>query len=231
MTKKGRTYRIRREKQRKVESRIKQFTITLTELSGNKKEINVFPYEYLARYHNQIIDLFEKNEPSIIFDIFKNKTHIDINKILYSQNIYKDQEFTIIFSTYNIPLQILEVYDVDPITIQTYNRLLDDITMMINTSPLPDDIYYQIKSVFCFTRNKMKMIWFDHDIVDINVYLYSYGIKSRDDEIYLSYCPRCLEGSNACSHECLVEALRFTQMLPKLLQILDDFEPNYCLTF
>jgi hypothetical protein len=77
----------------------------------------------------------------------------------------------------------------------------------------------------------MKMIWFDHDIVDINVYLYSYGIKSRDDEIYLSYCPRCLEGSNACSHECLVEALRFTQMLPKLLQILDDFEPNYCLTF
>ena len=54
--------------------------------------------------------------------------------------------------------------------------------MMINTSPLPDDIYYHIKSVFCFTRDKMKMIWFDHDIVDINVYSYSEGIKSIDDE-------------------------------------------------
>ena len=56
MTKKGRTYRIRREKRRKIESRVKQFTITLTELSGNKKEIKIFPYEYIDRYHKQIIE-------------------------------------------------------------------------------------------------------------------------------------------------------------------------------
>ena len=231
MTKKGRTYRIRREKRRKIESRVKEFTLTLTELSGNKKEIKIFPYEYIDRYHKQIIELFGKHEKPIKYDIFKNKKQIDINRILYNQNIYKDQEFTIIFSTYNLPLQQFNSYVVDPITVQTYNRILDDIVIMINTDFLPGDIYYQIKSLFCFTRDEMKMRWFDHDIRDIDVYLYSEGVKSRYDEIYRSYCPHCLEGTRGHNHKCLIEAVRFTQILPKLLQILNDFEPNYCLTF
>ena len=148
MTKKGRTYRVRREKRRKIESRVKEFTLTLTELSGNKKEIKIFPYEYIDRYYNQIIELFGKHEKSIKYDIFKNKKQIDINRILYNQNIYKDQEFTIIFSTYNLPLQQFDPYVVDPITVQTYNRILDDIVIMINTNLLPNDIFYQIRSLF-----------------------------------------------------------------------------------
>lgn len=231
MTKKGRTYRIRREKRRKIESRVKEFTLTLTELSGNKKEIKIFPYEYIDRYHNQIIELFGKHEKPIKYDIFKNKKQIDINRILYNQNIYKDQEFTIIFSTYNLPLQQFDPYVVDPITVQTYNRILDDIVIMINTNLLPNDIYYQIKSLFYFTRDEMKMRWFDHDIRDIDVYLYSEGVKSRYDEIYRSYCPYCLEGTHGYNHKCLTEAVRLTQILPKLLQILNDFEPYYYLTF
>lgn len=230
MTKKGRTYRIRREKRRKVESKNKQFTLTLIELSGNKKEINVFPYEYIDYYYKQIIELFEKHETPIKFDIIKNKKTIDTNKILYSQNIYKDQEMTIVFSPYNfIPLQLFEPYVIDTVTVQTYNRTLDDIVQTLNTDPLPDDIYYQIKSLFCFTRNQMKMRWFDHDIRDINTY--SEGVKSRYDGTYRSICPMCLEGSNAHGHECLAEAIRFTEILPRLLQTLDDNEPHYHLTF
>lgn len=230
MTKKGRTYRIRREKQRKVESKNKQFTLTLTELSGNKREINIFPYDYIDYYYKQIIELFGKYGAPIKFDIIKNKKPINTNRILYSQNIYKDQEMTIVFSPLDLmPLRLFEPYVIDTTVVQTYNRILDDIAQIFNTDPLPDDIYYQIKSLFCFTRDQMKMRWFDHDIRDINAY--SEGVKSRYDGTYGSICPICLEGSNAYGHECLVEAVRFTEMLPRLLQTLDENEPHYCLTF
>lgn len=232
MTKKGRTYRIRREKRRKVESKDRQFTLTLIDLAGSKKEINIFPYEYIGRYHNKIIELFGKHETSIKFDIIKNRKLIDINKILYSQNIYKNQELTIIFSTLTPPLTLFEPYNINPLTIQTYNRILDDIITIINTDPLPNDIYFQIKNVFYFTRDEMKMRWFDYDIISIYKYSeYFEGVKSRHNKIYRSYCPHCLEGSNANFHNCLIEAVRFKQMLPKLLQILNETEPYYFLTF
>lgn len=230
MPKKGRTYRNRRDKRRKIESRNKQITLTLTDLSSNKREINIFPYEYIGYYHNKIMDLFDKYNTLIKFDIIKNGKKLDIHKMLYVQNIYTDQELSIVFSQINlIPLKLFEPYEIDAMTVRTYNGILDELDNTLNTDPLPNDIYYQIKSLFCFTRVQMKMRWFDHDIRDINAY--SEGVKSRYDRTYRSICPMCLEGSNGHGHECLAEAIRFAEMLPRLLQTLDDNEPHYHLTF
>lgn len=229
MTKKGRTYRIRREKQRKLDSKDKEIVLTLIELSGNKQEIRVIPNDYIHTYYRTIMDIFYKSKCLVkYYLLYKNKI-LDENKTFYDNNIYKNQELTIVFSNIERPLELFQPYKIDEITQQSYDRLLDETIRIINLDPLPDDIYYHIRNLFEITRKDIRMIWFDHDIKNPNDN--TNEIPSRCFGIYRSYCIYCLEGTNGFGHECLPSALIFRQILPQLIEILNEYEPNYQLTF